>query len=76
MSADNKPRLAILSEPLPDMAALLLQSLAGTHADVFEFSQLSENYRLGIRAVSGTFIHKPTGREYIVAVCAIPSEVP
>lgn len=76
MTDTNRPRLGLLSEPLPDMAALLLQSIAGTHADVFEFSAIGEGYQLGIRAVSGTFIHKPTGREYIVAVCAIPSEVP
>lgn len=74
MSDPNKPRLGVLSEPLPDLAALLLQSIAGTHADVLAFGELDESYQLGIRAVSGTFTHKPTGRQYIVAVCAIPTE--
>lgn len=74
MSDPNKPRLGVLAEPLPDMAALLLQSIAGTHADVLEFRELDESYQLGIRTVSGTFTHTPTGRQYIVAVCAIPTE--
>lgn len=43
MSQDNKPRLGALAEPLPDMAALLLQSIAGTHADVLQFHELDES---------------------------------
>lgn len=74
MTDANKPRLAVLSEPLPDMAALLLASIAGTHADVLQAGDIDESYQLGIRSVSGEFIHTPSGRRYIVAVCAIPTE--
>lgn len=75
MSADkNQERLGLLRDAREDMSALLLASLAGTHRDVLNFDGIDEGYQLGIRSVSGTFTHKPTGQRYIVAVCAIPLE--
>jgi hypothetical protein len=68
-----KPRLCTLSEPHAEISALLLQSIAGTHADVLTFDQIDESHQLGIRTVSGTFTHKPSGQRYIVAVCLVPA---
>lgn len=68
-----KPRLSTLAEPHAEISALLLQSIAGTHADVLSFDQIDESYQLGIRTVSGTFTHLPSQQRYIVAVCLVPA---
>ncbi len=70
----NRERLGVLRRDLPDVSALLLQSIADTHADVLQLDDCDESYQIGIRAVSGTFTHRPTGRRYIVAVCLVPAE--
>lgn len=68
----NSPRLGVLTHDLPSVAALLLQSIAGTHRDVLSFIDIDVAHHNGVRAVSGVFAHLPSGRPYVIAVAPIP----
>lgn len=68
----NSPRLGVLGDDLPNVAALLLQSIAGTHRDVLAFHDIDVAHHNGVRAVSGVFAHLPSGRPYVIAVAPIP----
>lgn len=74
VSVQPTGRLGVLSQPLGQLQALLLESLRTTHADVLRFNSISEHYELGIRTVSGDFTHAPSGHRYIVAIAGIPPE--
>lgn len=70
------PRLALLGNFQREASSLLLQSFYGMHRDVLDFTQISDDYSLGIRVAVGDFVHRPSGIRYIVSIAAVEDAQP
>lgn len=68
------PRLALLDSFQGEASALLLNSFHGTHRDVLDFTELREDFQLGIRVAVGDFRHRASGIRYVVAIAAIEED--
>ena len=66
------PRLSLLTDKVECIHALLLQSLFGTHRDVFDKIGMVRVHQLPGRVEGAEWVHKATGNRYLVIVADMP----
>lgn len=70
----TRPRLSVLTHNVERVHALLLLSLHGTHRDVFDKVGCVQPPKIGAHAEAAEWMHKATGRRYLVIVADMPPQ--
>lgn len=68
-------RLSLLTSHTGEAGNLLLESIRVTHQDILQRLESQESSERDPRTAVGDFLHKASGKRYVIAIAAYPDEM-